>query len=1451
MATPDTTPVHTPFDNQVSVRFKWASYWKVPWRLVTVKHLGQASTVEPTPYRVVVDGDVLTNVYQQMRSMPDFGTDLYDLFHEFRKNNTDVSADDIAMIYWAEMLTRNNIRPYRTDPIDVFSEEEMAPNTIRQNLLLAINYFYNKTEMDGSGDKFHNLSSLQNFYNNWVQQWQRELLDDKRKVEQLNDINATLLDIDHAGDSIQSIIADLNDPERQMLYSTPEGVGSMLERHERQHPGLAGLLGDLRAAITAGGKGDIVDFYNKPITDSTGRTTMDAPPLIINTVNGPQVNKLVLTNMLTSMSRMTNVLIGTPNYNMSTATYNPYLKHTGAPVATSDGIDIFNNIVMSKYVSYVQYNGHWDHQRYFKVFRVDKHPILDDGRENQGNKSRNRGQDVMHMLLWIGADGSGGSGSGSAGSGSDDSNLEQTSSDKLKNIYGKAQKDSFRWVKYDLTTNELMFTMPLSAGSGLQSTALERLKQAMPFFDFGVGAETKVQASFDIYACTFDPNGMLHLIYTQPLFYYRFFMEESTNSYAEKSRFRIRYRDISDKRSSISVEMSKDLTTAGTFNVITPTVSGVPTSEARNIPANLPKVSVKLSKANSRQMVNEFLEIYRVLFIYYRLMRYYLDGLYKRYVPSTLRLQELRDRQRKQKENQTIISAASVGIKQSRQGADDSAAVDRLARAAPNIFISGYSRRCQRAYPTVVPKEDVERRRREQFVYKGTTFTREVIEFPPGSSNPEVYLTCDHPDKPFIGVKYNKLDNNDKYNCIPCCYPSYRLGHNSDYEKCKTGQLLPSSGAKSSTTDKIIDPGVIAELSQKEMELTLRRYTTSNVKLKRIGIPVSPNSLLHAISMAVNRYNYSLMSVEQREVHVTNLRRDIGRLPPALCKQELYDKTDAEITAMLSDVTSFLDTELFFRAVEEKFGINLYVIKFPNKYSSSKEWSIEVPRHRLFHAHSFRPELPTVVVFKNSSVDKPVFYHYELLGEFDETTNREVDVFGADMTTHCQELLRKTITIYNYQPNIEYSKFALAVNTFYNNNYVKNMRSRNMEPIAQIIDTFGKMRGIIFRAGSATATMIIPPAAPLALPQVEKSVNTDLNVALSLMPIPAQALDLDDDGQIIGVWTGNSSIPYMMYVPVSGTPVSAATPNLPRGPPNPLTSERRQVTHRVHKIERDLSMIKQIIKWLYSLYKLTEPSSPEIRNEAQHVDNFFFRYFEIDIGDVIDSAYYYDLSKLGRHLPHVNSVPQAIEFLRSKSPSMIANDKMVLYSKEFALRLSVMLKKHLRLTFGRPIKLQDVFAGYFTSSNDFKQQNNVDILISQKDYDIWFIYRLMKFNLIQLVTNIETRFAHVWRNYLYRTYSDNSSVTYLVQNVSSGSLFAAYTVAKEWLEKGTNPGFNSIESMPTSEPNLRLYEVTPTIRPRVVREPANPNAPFLTFLHYVEPGNNVADAYAAMLPLRT
>ena len=549
MAEANTVPVYTPFDNQVSIRFKWASYWNVPWRLVTIKHLGQAPSADPTPYRVIVDGHVLTNIHEQMRSMPDFGTELYDLFHELRKGNTDISADDIAMIYWAEMLTRSDISPYRTQPIDVFSEEEMAPNTIRQNLLLAINYFYSKTEMDGSGDKFHNVNSLQNFYNNWVQQWQRELLEGAQKVQQLNIINATLSDIDNAGNSIQTIISDLNDPAKQELYTTPEGVVGMLDKYIAAHPGLAGLLGDLKTAIIAGGRGDIVDSYNPSVRDNFGGITMEASPLILNTQFGPRVNKLVLINMLNSMVRMTNVMIGAPSYNMSTATYSPFWKHDNSVPLASDGIDVFNNISMSKYVSYVQYNGHWDHQRYFKVFNVDRHPILDDIKEGQGSKSRNRGQDVIHLLLWVGND----SGEG------------QTTVEKLRNVYGKAQKDSFRWVKYDLTTNQLTFTMPLSSGPDLQNVALTRLMQSMPFFEFGTGLETKVQASFDIYGCTFDPNGMLHLIYTQPLFYYRFFMEESTNSYAEKSRFRIRYRDISDKKSSISVEMTRDQTEAGTL----------------------------------------------------------------------------------------------------------------------------------------------------------------------------------------------------------------------------------------------------------------------------------------------------------------------------------------------------------------------------------------------------------------------------------------------------------------------------------------------------------------------------------------------------------------------------------------------------------------------------------------------------------------------------------------------------------------------------------------------------------------------------------------------------------------------------------------------------------------------------------------------------------------------
>ncbi len=1431
MASSSNVPQRTLFDNQVSLRYKWANYWNLPSRWVTIKDARQMGSTSANQYTVVFEDILLINTYEQIRSMSDFGQDLYQLFQEIHRANVDISSDDIAMVYWADVLTKANVNPYPSQQTQGITDDEVRAETIRQNVLTAINYFYRQVDPESVTDKYHNVSALQNFYNGWVYQWQKQLEDDVRRVQLQETINSSLTDISNAGTTLQNIARELLNPEMAIIYTDIGGTRDLLGKYAEEHPGLAALLLDLADSLSVGGTGAVINMYNPPVRDSQGNVIGPGRPLITQSPQGHKVNLQNLAYVLNNMASAATVAIGESSYHSSTSKYSPVWMQNGASVKPEDGLEIYDKIVLSRDVPFIQYNGHWDNQRFFKIFKGTSRMETDD--KNPTIRPMAKGQDIIYMVIWIGEE-------------------------KGGITYATSTKESFQLVKYDLAANDMVFDTPLTNVENVQSLALQRLKAALPFLQFGNGTETKVRASFDIYGYNFYDNGLLHSISIEPLFYTYLFMEETTHSYAEKKRFRLKYKDVGEKGSALSFDMSAKTTVAGVVGI----THGKQVIQ-QQMPPGLPMVHITINKAHSRRVIEEFVTVLRVLLLYYKLMRYYFDGLYVKYVPQLSGLIQLRKQQLTSRDVQKAVSAATYGLKTGRT-TDYQPEIMTLEQAAPHIFVTGYSRKAQNAYPTIVKPENVAAERQKTFFHKNAWFYKDVIPFPPRLPNdtdprpPELWLTCNIPDKPFIGVRDNPLDNAwvensqdpseniNKYRCLPKCYSKPQLADpSSNYMKCARGEILTKSEARTSTTDKIMLPSAEAPLVGKVKD-GLQMYTQRPVTLKRVGMPRSPNSILHAIMFAIDNANYLNLNLEQREVRVREIRQYLRKINVNVAKQELYDQTEQQIADLVNNPDEFLDPALLYRVLEEYFNINIYVIRLARWNVKDDKWTIEVPRHREFHAHNFRPDLPTIIIVRNLGLksDKVPINQPQcelLVGQLQGQPNS--GIFGAEMTQHCQSLLTKALSVYDYQPIVGQLPYKLALNPYFGGNYLKNMRAKGMNPQAQFLDSFGKLRGFIIKQGNVNFTMCVQSSSPMALPIATTVINTDMAIAKNVISSPT-AVDVNDDGYVVGIWANLNDIKYFYYIPVNPTTEMLT---LPRGPPNPLVSDRRPVTTRVHKVERDLSMIVQLIKWMYAIYQLTEGESSQQIKEGERVDRFFNTYFEVDTMGVTDSAYYYDLRKLQRKLPRVNNTLEAVRFLHSISPSLAANDHVILYSREFAVRLAVMLKRHLRDTYGVPVKIPATLTGYYTSSEDFTQQDGVDILISQADFDSWRTNRIEVVEPLNLYTTIDVGLATSEKSYIYR---DPFGKSFLVQNVNGNTIEHSYTVAKEWQDNRTNPGYNAPPTF-LGNADLRGYEVSPTTRLRVTREPNNPSGPYVTLLIYEKPGDGKGFHYAAMLPLES
>ena len=183
---------------------------------------------------------------------------------------------------------------------------------------------------------------------------------------------------------------------------------------------------------------------------------------------------------------------------------------SGRATRVDDGFEIFNQLRLSSYVPFAQYNS--SDSSYYKVYRGSQsddepnyqHTILD--------QSKERLPDTIYLTLWIGREGS---------------------------VLSRAPRESLVMVEYHLHTNYLTVDIPLGMGDRSVSMALatERIQRTLSMLTLGKGEEVKVRGRFNMYGVTVEEISLLHLILNEPVFQLYLYVEciKTTCPYRPKS----------------------------------------------------------------------------------------------------------------------------------------------------------------------------------------------------------------------------------------------------------------------------------------------------------------------------------------------------------------------------------------------------------------------------------------------------------------------------------------------------------------------------------------------------------------------------------------------------------------------------------------------------------------------------------------------------------------------------------------------------------------------------------------------------------------------------------------------------------------------------------------------------------------------------------------------------
>lgn len=1134
----------------------------------------------------------------------------------------------------------------------------------------------------------------------------------------------------------------------------------------------------------------------------------------------------------------------------STKAFRPTIKGRPGPVTPKDGLDIFNQAIVSNYVPFLRYNDEYG-KAFYRVYNGDKIENTPNYNITIIPSNLSNEKNTIYLTLWLG----------------------DPNNDGSANIRG-APRDAFFTMVYHLENNYLSIETPIEIDpkKGLiqnEEIAYQRAQNSLRILDFGVGREIKVRGEFSIWNFDFDESIFLDMILLESVMNVYLYVEENMKPHALKKRLDIHYRsiytDISEgttgtvdpyisNSASVSITMiperSQSTEIVNIMNFKTGQV------EQREFPPDTPYVHVNMTRGASRETVNEFIGVYQLL------MRFYLDNLrdtttydgvvnfYRSYLPELNRLGPLLEQRRRK-------TGTEPGIVQVNPRAEaGESKLKQLQKLAPDLFVDRYPRKCvQKLQPTIITPEEVPFWRAKRLP---SGDERQIMPFPKDTK--QWLFVCDSDENPYIGVRRNKvLSNRDIYPYFPCCTHTDQMtpGVKSPYRDYIENRIPPIPvGAKADkpiTTNKILASDRIGELPRSVNNI-LKKYSPYSVKMSRYGVNHNTNSFLHCICNAVDDPFYGRQPNSIAKDHyVSALRQYISQnTMPGLLKQELYDYTDDEIIDLLQDDTKFYDPALIYRAVEEIFAINIYVFTPGDNITMG---ALEVPRFKIFHSRPPRLHRPTVVIFKTwgSESNGLLYPQCELIVDLDEGNSnkdnkRIMKLFGEEMTEVCHKALTSTLKTITWSAQPDNTLVANSNIYYYIDHYSMFKVGTETIPISQFIDENGKLRSLTLKVGiDQEVTIITLPSQPENLPVTKETRCINPEMALRIFG-PPTAVTRDRQDQIDGLWFSILDIPYGEYVPLIPQVIPYLN-ILPNGPPNPLLVPNNDVIPRIafslalqnnapptaitrncqaqidglwfpiggNPYGKYVSILPEKIPQLNNLpigppnpagnlnitgrlHKLRRTLNIITQlvrwlyelaraTEPITVDSFVAKYVAQDNAEG-DSANYYNLDLIPRTLPITQTVGEAIATLTPLAPTLFEDERIVLYNQTFARRMVDMLRDYSNLRFGMPPDIIEYILGYYQLESDFKPIPFAKIFITEKELNAWLASLKSSQNYNQYYNihdKIEVTMAFGSDPYLYK---DTDGKIYIIQNVVGGNKQKALAIATQWARTKINIGFD-------------------------------------------------------------
>jgi hypothetical protein len=1054
--------------------------------------------------------------------------------------------------------------------------------------------------------------------------------------------------------------------------------------------------------------------------------------------------------------------------------------------------------------------------------------------------------------------------------------------DKIKNIQDFT-KSSFISAAINLDKSTLSFKYLILSHRSEQEI-LNAFQIVLPDLKFKNRREKNYGADFNVYYMSVREDSFLDLLLTEPfqqetknLFSSVLFADEFEKPISEKKKLKLYYdtnlafdHKLKSERGSLDLEKTreKDLTkTASLGFYMTQYISGyndaqqskgryTMTNFERNtkteekiigikttpfqsilLEPKTPYITVSISKAVNRFVLFQFMNIFSRLLNLYNQVKDQYEKIYENLIP------ELKD--------QEVIDDDLTLIRKPKPKDEEEKQVG-ISTIAPEIFTSSYSRDCQFKNQPIIISEDEIDFWKNQKIKKG----KQMIERPVLKLG-DYHFVCTSDDHPYVAFKEN-LDDERKYPYYPCCY-------SKPQKEIKKREKGTSSRSKAPIkTNKVLGMGGLGNIPT-AIEEMIKGAFEKEVNLFRMGTFIDANSFLACVLIALQDKNFLKLEISsQKEQYIKKIKKAIfDSANFNVASSELFDITNEERKELFMRQNEFLDPALFYRVLEEVFGLNIFVFSASlPKPNVETTYSLEISRFSAVPIHSYRKEYPTMLVYKHwgSETDHLRYPQCELIVAGLETI--DALLFTSDLAQYLLKGYFISSEVFGkiYIPNDKYFQNydSSVIYKLFNTRFVEKFLDPKspIKAIGQIIDEKGKLAGLHLQNGNTKMTIGVPPFAPQDLPVVNKIYKINLQDALKIFKNLPTGFSYQED-KAVAVWFKILSMEFGIQVPIEPLDSDKIKMKykLPEVPENRFRLEKQaSQIQRLFKLQKDVNIVVQIVRWLFLLY-IKDKRNITIDEKIQLSEEFIDSFVKLKgRREETDSSKIYDFSNLERKLPSIKqNLKQIMKELEESAPTLIQDGKIIISGKQFYQRIIESLEHFIRLNL--PIAIPQYLDEYYASIYDYPRIPKNIVFLSKIDFDRWF--KQAKENPTSsypVYYSLKGKLNEFNNPYLYALEIEKPSVgnpfgenfLFLIQNAPFiNSKQSALANAILWKNNKINRP--EVSEIPISEfNNYKVFTIGQNEKLALIEDKSNPNRKYETIFVLKYP---TIDRYASVLPL--